>query len=145
MDDLVRWLTEVWDEEEAAARAGGRSGFAWKVYAQQDADDDVHVVSGWEIGAEDGRLPGYVRVAELQVYNGENQEDLLEFTHIVRHDPASVLARIAADRKILELHTGGVSYPDECGLCNEALPCQTVRLLGSVHADRPGYRDEWRV
>ncbi len=59
-------------------------------------------------------------------------------------DPAEVLARIAADRQILALHEGGVSYPEDCGICNEGMPCETVRFLAAPYADRLGYQESWR-
>lgn len=64
---------------------------------------------------------------------------------LITFNASRLLARIAADRKILALHGGGVSYPEDCGICNEALPCETVRLLASPYVDRPGFRPEWAV
>ena len=74
--------------------------------------------------------------------------------------PAYTLARIAADRLILEEHRN--EYSDahrmkvgglrptcaRCGIPGEynvSWPCQTVRLLAQPYADREGWRDEWRV
>jgi hypothetical protein len=73
--------------------------------------------------------------------------------------PASVLARIAADRKILELHSAEPNpllsrktlswaergkLPLVCSECSGAWPCRTLLLLASPYADRPGFREEWR-
>jgi hypothetical protein len=55
--------------------------------------------------------------------------------------PGWVLADIAAKRTILAL---GI-----CAACDvEMQPCDhrddTLRLLATAYADRPGYREEWR-
>lgn len=79
-----------------------------------------------------------------------------------------LLASIVVERKILELHAPEPHpllarrrtkpYPSEklgavCGECSGsddpyidqvAWPCQTVLLLASLYADRPGFREEWR-
>jgi len=83
--------------------------------------------------------------------------------------PAQMLARIAADRAILELHMGPHdctvirtgTYPDDWP---EYIPwgkagtewrhpsneyfedeaCPTVRLKAAQYADRPGYNEQWR-
>jgi hypothetical protein len=61
-----------------------------------------------------------------------------------------MLARIAADRQILALHAGHPVNLDNEIRCTECTsdqlhyPCRTVRLLASVYAERPGYREEWR-
>lgn len=62
-------------------------------------------------------------------------------------DPSMVLARIAADRKILELH----SVNHECTNGRETLYierafddlCPTVRLLASPYKGRDGWQEEW--
>lgn len=71
--------------------------------------------------------------------------------HIARHDPARVLADVAAKRRIIELHTGGhecSTYDhngeiDNCTWCIDSWDCSTLRLLALPHADHPDYRSEW--
>jgi hypothetical protein len=145
--DLAAWLTRIWDEEErlAKAAASGYSGASWEMSL------DV-------IGAG-GR--GYVAVGP---YGGDIDSDI--GTHIACHDPASVLARIAADRKILELHKievrkvdtppfdelTGERWPDTydvtCAICGWAAEdptsaCSTVRLLASPYKGREGWQEAW--
>lgn len=70
-----------------------------------------------------------------------------------------MLARIAADRQILDEHGGReVASLDPgtrgqvfivCRRCRigerqVVAPCTTVRLLALPHADRPGYQEAWR-
>lgn len=117
-DDIAAWLTQIWDEEEQSAR------FAHDLAASID------------YGIVDFQWVRFVRDALGGMVRSHSFD-------AGAPSPASVLARIVADRKILALHVGG-SYPDECGLCNESLPCETVRLLAEPYADRPGYNEQWR-
>lgn len=70
--------------------------------------------------------------------------------HIARHDPAHVLATVAAHRRIVELHA------DFCETCwvhaegvaeaaDAGLPCPTLLALASIYAAHPDFRDEWRT
>jgi hypothetical protein len=122
-DDLTAWLTQIWDEEGRLATEAFRAGF------------DDHTPTGEQWG-----VPHVI---------GQ---------HMLRHVPDVVLARIAADREILALHAPAKPpWPTQmepgCRICataqiwdqvaNEA-NCRTLCLLASAHADRPGYREEWR-
>jgi hypothetical protein len=64
-------------------------------------------------------------------------------THIARHDPAHVLAVCAAHRRIVGLHDV-VDSSGGCAFCGEPAPCDHLRALGSVYADRPGFQEAWR-
>jgi hypothetical protein len=77
--------------------------------------------------------------------------------HIARHDPARVLRRVDADRRIVALHHPleyrGPGDPPGCAVCSwrddqDQLhgdwPCPTLRLLGAVDDDHPDYQPEWR-
>ena len=109
MDDLVEWLTQIWDEEAKLAKRAGDALTAPEI----DNYGHLTVPSAW------------------------------------------MLARIAADRQILDEH--GVAWNAEvCTVChhltgddlqvdNDPWPCRTVRLLAQPYASRPGFRDEWRV
>lgn len=84
-------------------------------------------------------------------------------SHIARHDPARVLREVAAKRKLIELHApavihgekGGADWYNRMTICRTctpsqqfpetAWPCDTVKLLASVYADRPGYKEEWKL
>lgn len=70
------------------------------------------------------------------------------------HGPSErVRLRIEGHRALLAEHATTDAGEDwqHCIRCedyerHDALraPCRTVRLLGSIYADRPGYLDEWR-
>lgn len=73
--------------------------------------------------------------------------------HIASHDPARVLARIAAERRIVQLHDipcdeclsgefvtiDGVDVPKHHG----SAPCATLRILALPYAGHDGYRSDW--
>lgn len=65
--------------------------------------------------------------------------------HVALHDPAAVLALVAAHRAILFYHSGSheCSGPDDNAMwiCDEV--CPTVRALVSALAHREGYLPEW--
>ncbi|MEV4335744.1 DUF6221 family protein [Streptomyces sp. NPDC049590] len=145
MGELVRWLGEQLDRDEAVARGAGGS---W------------HELSGnWVAATVDERSSeaGH-RVA--MVLSAD------ERAHIVVHDPARVLREIGAMRRLLTLHaiTGdelvgdrftldGRELPTEydivCAVCGPAHgvtapACATLRLLALPYADQPGFKEEWR-
>lgn len=75
--------------------------------------------------------------------------------HIVRHDPARVLAECAAKRAIIEQHLMWVYTDEEPGfsmilwdcMCNRQMskPCPTIAALAAVYADHPDYQQEWAL
>jgi len=76
--------------------------------------------------------------------------------HIVRHDPARVLADVAAKRAIVAEHrcagefAPGVGYCSECGSGEPheyptRWPCATLRLLAASYADHPDFDPAWRL
>jgi hypothetical protein len=71
--------------------------------------------------------------------------------HIVRHDPARVLARVRANRRIIDVHESYGGYGEHCQTCHQhdnlagdPWPCETLRLLAAPYGEHPGYRPEWR-
>ena len=74
--------------------------------------------------------------------------------HIAAHDPATVLARVAAWRAVIHQHgigDGAHECPD--GFMDSAetephtgweLVCMTQRHLASVYAEHPDYQQEWK-
>ena len=60
--------------------------------------------------------------------------------HIIRHDPARVLAGVAAKRALLELV---LADQNANGGKNSDPWNQVMRLLALEYRDRPGYRQAW--
>jgi hypothetical protein len=64
--------------------------------------------------------------------------------HIARHDPARVLADVAAKRAIAALHPDS-GWNSECQAgCIEGWPCRTLLYLAAPYADHPDYDEAWR-
>jgi hypothetical protein len=89
--------------------------------------------------------PGFPRLTHL-VYGLERAGFGLAYQGFAAvHDPASVLADVAADRAILEMYrqSRGAQFPDFDGgfatAAEEALAHRAARF-----ASHPDYRQEWR-
>lgn len=85
--------------------------------------------------------------------NQADSERLLD--HIMLHGPAIVLREVARNRRILERHEPSIidyrhgrQDVEVCSYCEQdeqsvEWPCDEVRDLTSVFADRPGFQKEW--
>lgn len=159
VSDLVTFLQARLDEDEQAAREAARQHeravAAFKVGRPTDMEDlPGETAADWSGGSdEDGQ--GYFRQA---VWAGEgiaticemrDEQDWASPVHIARHDPTRVLAEVAAKRRILELHFGedretdGGVFRDQCAVCDESMPCETLRLLALPHAKHEDYNPDW--
>jgi len=137
MDDLVRWLTAQLDADEEQARAACE-------YASPEwhLDEEFgETVLWWPPEphvAEKEREKGLPVVSDR--WRGETVGARIA-PHIAAHDPARVLREIDAKRQMIDRyeevrpHGGDVTQEYQDFL---------LRLLASVYADRPGYREEWR-
>lgn len=84
--------------------------------------------------------------------------------HIVRHDPARVLANVAALRTVIAAHEPSDEHPDygsvrgvspTCAACvayhadmdcaHEVYPCATLRALAQPFAGRDGWQEPWTL
>ncbi|MFE5090618.1 DUF6221 family protein [Streptomyces sp. NPDC056638] len=123
MDDLVQFLRDRLDEDEQAAR---RVKSSWR----QIGETGVIVASDGE-RAEECANGNWTGIAE----------------HIVRHDPARIMAEVEAKRRILRAHEKWcegrceAKYP-EGGF--DAAHFWSIKSLATVYADHPDYRDTWR-
>lgn len=121
MDDLVAFLRARITEDEAIAN---------QAFAEHNdaASEWSEIWSG---------------VVQLGIY-----EDLIlthdraVSCHIVRHDPARVLAEVDAKRELVDEH-----HPvDPCDAHDAALAsmeCPTLRALALPYADHPDYDESW--
>jgi hypothetical protein len=137
--DLVEFLRAALDEDERVARAAIRperiDGWAnpplpadsgrWMVQGQTGEIDDPE--DWYAIEDEKSR--------EIVVYN-ESRPDPQQATHIARHDPARVLAEVAAKRAILELFPATGAVFDEAGNFEgfQGRDCHEHRTAGSHRA-----------
>lgn len=121
--DLAAWLTAIWDEEERLATEAG--GDRW-------------VLAGSGI-----------------IHEGQPFSDVVDWVfgeaggHIAAHDPASVLARIAADRAILAEFVARDKDVDlmlgpDCLRQREWSGLRlALRLKAEQYKDRPGFNPDW--
>lgn len=189
IDDLVTWLRAQLDEDEQWARAASApypyadgnppmpsNGVHWEWVAgdrwEPATPDPVvseHVADGdpvwlatretWPVSYMGLDLP---RMQTRRIYGEPTQEmNSAAAGHIMRHDPARVLAEVDAKRRILagvehylDPHPGQpCTNEDEDDLYE---PCElhvahmktavtpyVLRLLALPYVDRPGYREEW--
>lgn len=137
MDDLVQFLRERLDEDERTARA-----VLWPGSGNRSA---------WDLPAS-----ATVEVGTDEFYAG----DRTVAQHIVRHDPARVLADIEVKRYYLELYADAVEreaarkgpgYHD--GRDPEQVDSEDAaaamlegfaRRFAAVYHDHPDYRPEWK-
>lgn len=151
---LVEFLTARLDEDERAAHAAAPGPWTYgdieSVAGGTLYDQTVAIASvQWDNARPDPRI---------QRFRPEAQADATG-EHIARHDPARVLAEVAAKRAIVELHGlhpnchADIDGPDYliCAICHDyrrhdaaRWPCATLRALALPHADHPEYREEWK-
>ena len=121
--DLVEFLRARLDEIEVLARrASTVSPAPWRVDAAAGAIRDAH---GAEVAGHWRALPSLA---------GTVGPD-----HIVRDDPARVLAEVEAKRRIVNRHSAcdDVSYGDPS-------TCPDLRDLALPYAGHPDYDERWR-
>ena len=131
VDELAAWLTRIWDEQENIA-----------LYT-----------AGWDRSGRKRASGQWVRtgISSLEdderrsiIYSDSGQVSEAVADHIARHDPATVLARIAADRAILAECSIVLENKDPKRLGERILAWAVVRQLASVHRDRPNWREAWQ-
>jgi hypothetical protein len=135
LPDLVAWLRAQIDEDERVARAAIDRTTVKDWANRSDKPDSGH----WSI--EDLTDDDWYAIVDQQnrqiiVYN-EGRPDLHQARHIARHDPARLLAEVAAKRRLIEVAVGAIE---------SAQPLtgnRIVRLLAQPFAGRPGWREEW--
>lgn len=140
MTDIVEFLRARYAEDEVIARAAGNG-------------DDLSW-AGWQLGGQ------------LEEAGWEHPETVNREAHVLRHDPANVLADIDAKRRIVDEHlprTVNIADYEQfqpgvviCSTCSyphgqsvgadeyRPHPCRTLRLLALPFAGHQDYREEWR-
>lgn len=122
MSDLIAWLRAQLDDDERVARAAA-DGPARATWTYIEDDRALPYVVSTHPGA-DRRMVAH-------------PEELEYGPHIARHDPARVLADIAAKRAILDGHALDTHW---CPM-GDAL----LLALAQPYAGRDGWREEWRA
>lgn len=125
MDDLVAFLRARLDEDERVAREAlsDTGGPVWSDGGQYGESVNVD-----ETG-------GPVAVGAWTGYLGDGPR-----YHIARHDPARVLAEVAAHRAWVDWIDGELA--DDAA---QQMPWDLACALAAVYASHPDYREEWRL
>jgi hypothetical protein len=126
VDDLVQFLRDRLDEDEAVAAAA--SPGPWR--PSEEAD---------EVLAVDG-----ITVADGFALSGRQLRATTE--HIARHDPARVLSEIEAKRALIDACDRAdtlAAYPDFEGGVYSGLH-DALEYLALPYADHPQFKPEWR-
>lgn len=173
--DLAAWLLAddgPIAEDEAWARSGGRAagGEHW-VWQCSECDTDITPDPSREEFLQCPRCESWrVAVRSRETYPTDSVGPLPTFVisyaeeqrseaagHVVRWDPARVLAECAAKRRIIEEHdnvndgncgtcvVGHWGYPTNGGASPARWPCPTLLALAQPYAGRPGWREEWKL
>lgn len=151
MPDLHGWITQQIDDREQLAELISPGGFApdeWRIEPSRSGRW-VEIVAYSRTNIEPPEAASREQAVAL------TQTDRNEHLLIAMHDPAAVLRRCAADRKILAEHKpqpDGTGFPDslQCGTCSRdggdgyqylvPYPCPTVMALAEAYgweADAP--------
>lgn len=132
------FLAARYDEDEATARAATQGRWhrnqGWASSPSIDAGEYDTVIG-----------PGEVRCATY-CYGGSSSVEVSDedAAHIAHHDPARVLAEVAAKRAILAAASDYMPELDSGDNGEWALDL-VVRHLASPYADHPDYSPEWAV
>lgn len=143
MSGIEEFLRARLDEDEQVARAAIAGPWAvhsnGEVYAPQ-FDHEV-------------RYSGVLTSVEHLMVT-QDREGLMssvqeaEAEHIARHDPARVLAEVAAKRRIVGLHEHKADsmalYPNPGNASGLMALGGVLRLLALPYADHPDYDESWR-
>jgi hypothetical protein len=163
MDELIAFLRDRYaDIERIALDVPDGWRVPWAVAHHYVRTREAYHDLGEDLSAR------HRAVANLSLTVGNYECEQAVGKHIARHDPARVLADVAAKRAILDLHyiiERKVNWTDAegderqdhqpvCVICVEKYstvnvpadlgPCETVRLLALPFADHPGYQESWK-
>lgn len=129
MSDLIAWLTQILNEDEAGAKTAATVNGSAEWTESENADYVYTVTTGNAYPVACGAY-GYM-------VDGTRH-------FIARHDPAAVLADIKAKRARIALHGPVGDGVQHCDVCRLTYPCRTLRLEASAYAGRPGYDEGWK-
>lgn len=136
MDDLVRFLKAQLDDIEQVARAVQDNSSPFTGRWKADGEHALRTYNDWVLACLPGGKPFRPGVLE----------------HIVRHDPAHVLAKVAADRQIIieceqaviEGRADGRAVRTQYAVGQYMLAMRTLRLLALPYVDHADYQEAWR-
>jgi hypothetical protein len=146
-DEIVEFIKTQLDEDEAAVKTMGveRHGRWWASQRIDGSFDPEGTTVYFDVRRSDGL--GYMHLGTPGMLSGPTA------AHIARHDPAAVLADVAAKRAVIELYeTAKTALEASAGTVlagaaklNLRAYGNAVRALAAAYANRPGFKPEWRL
>ena len=143
---IVEFIEARLAEDEAVALAASRGGWHY---------GDVDSVAGGTLYDESRRIADVV-YEQPSEHDGAIVRHLLATeadangVHIVRHDPARVLAQVAALRAVVALHDDGHECPAVPGGAigwydpEDVGACLTLRHIAAIWSDHADYDEGWK-
>lgn len=138
MNDLMSWWRGVLDEREQQARSAlwSRDPERWRAFRFEYADDTWIVEDTYDEGVAQVQAVAQVRA------QAADSEAVARF--IAANDPASVLAQVAADRKLLDAWDAcETGFRDFNAGYSDGLYA-AIQIRAEAYAEQPGYREGWR-
>jgi hypothetical protein len=142
VDDLIAFLRDRLSEDEQAARiiepGGGHQPVRWTA-KPASSGTWTHLVAEVRFADDPPEIHEDYVVALVR-------DDRAEWAHIARHDPARVLAEVAAKRQIINRYTAqtAIQYENSIEEDRAWVLESVIRLLALPHASHPAYRESWR-
>jgi len=145
MSELTDFLEARLAEDEVAARAASPGGWHY---------GDVESVAGGML-YDESRTIAHLVYEQRDDHDGSIVRHMLSAEadanghHIARHDPARVLADVAAKRRMLELRYSWNLHaeraPDLDLLTVQVATADAIiRGFAAAYAEHPDFREEWR-
>jgi hypothetical protein len=148
---LVEFLLARLDEDEAAARASTPG--PWRYNPQKEWHTDLDALRAARAGLPQAGGEEFVGAGPITATVGvaatgpaDHPQSIADAAHIARHDPARVLAEVAAKRLILEYAPPKAhgTFDDGWRRGQMAFHAHTLRLLALPYAGHPDWREEWK-
>lgn len=158
MDELVAWYRQQLDEDARAAKEAidpERPGTHWQWIDPSDDTPAEPDQDGYLRGASLRTVEHFPTRLSEEYGQGNDLPAFAIYTaeemragvgdHIARHDPAAVLADVAAKRAILDSTVGEIerygNMPPEAHIMAD----EVVKALASAYRHRPGWKAEWEA
>lgn len=160
MDDLIEFLRARLDEDELwateASRRGGSpavlGGVHWR-WEDPETDEVVEPQPGLQTYVDDDRAGVSLRSTEtFPATVGDLPQFALHIVdtvpsavggHIIRHDPARVLAEVEAKRKVVRIAEAARDFAPTFTTGFAAKLEDTLRLFAQAYREHPDFRPEW--
>ena len=140
MTDITEFLATRWDEAEAIAKAAASQASFVAVPGNDEGDPGPWCATQGGEGVTTENA--YASAPFLHAPQGYSEPNVVK--HIAAHDPARVLADLAAKRAIVVKCQEQLVHPHSCPV-GRYLARDTLKLLAAPYADHPDFDEAWRL